>query len=73
MDIDIMCRKCRATFPNDKLPDHDCITHLSKRISTLSSHPCTFLQFLTNGVFRSVYKLQLVVSNCRNSRRGQVV
>ena len=30
-----MCRKCRATFPNDKLSDHDCLSHLSKRICTL--------------------------------------
>ena len=33
--VDIMCRKCRATFPNEALPDHDCVTHLSKRILTL--------------------------------------
>ena len=30
-----MCRKCRATFPIDKLPDHDCISHLDKRICSL--------------------------------------
>ena len=33
--IDIMCRKCRATFPNEKWSDHDCIPHLSARISSL--------------------------------------
>ena len=30
-----MCRKCRDTFPCEKLPDHDCISVLQKRISTL--------------------------------------
>ena len=30
-----MCRKCRATFACDKLSDHDCLSHLSKRICTL--------------------------------------
>ena len=33
-----MCRKCRATFPNEELSDHDCLSHLSKRISTLEDN-----------------------------------
>jgi len=33
--MDIMCRRCRATFPNEQLTDHDCVTHLSNRICTL--------------------------------------
>ena len=36
--MDIMCRKCRATFPNDKLADHDCISHLSKRVCILEDN-----------------------------------
>ena len=30
-----MCRKCRATFPYDKLADHDCISTLNERICSL--------------------------------------
>ena len=33
--MDIMCRKCRDTFPCDKLPEHDCISVLHQRVCTL--------------------------------------
>jgi len=33
--MEIMCRKCRACFSADDLQDHDCISHLCERISSL--------------------------------------
>ena len=48
-----MCRKCRATFPNDKLSDHDCLSHLSKRICTLEDK---VEYLLTHGCEKNEHK-----------------
>ena len=49
-----MCRKCRATFPNEKYSEHECLEHLSKRICTLEDK---VEYLLTHNVENKPHKL----------------
>jgi hypothetical protein len=61
--MDIMCRKCRATFPTmDAMAEHDCVTHLSNRVSSLENK----VDFLMNKESNTELKECTDGSNCHD-------